>query len=136
MSYATCRTRSEADVAIELLLAALLQAVPALHGVVEGLVDDWAPEEPPVSVLLGAVGRACLALVPLAETSTWGTIANAIEECLEHGDPDSATAAATGLLESIDGEAIRRGAGHELRAHLGPAALRYVYDLDAFYGNE
>jgi hypothetical protein len=122
--------------AIELLIAALVQAVPALQSVVTGLVDEWAPEDPPMSVLLGAVGRACLALVPLAETSTWGTIAIAIEECLVQGDPDSSTAAATGLLESIDGEAIRRGAGRELRAHLGPAALRFVYDLDVFYGNE
>lgn len=121
---------------IELFVVALLAAVPPLNSVVEHLWEQWAPGEPPVTVLLGALGRGCVARVPASEEAVWADVSCIVESALSSADEATPTAVATGFIEALDGEAIRHGTAAEVRALLGPGARAFIYDLGGFYGTE
>src|SRR5437867_4007339 len=83
--------------ALDLLAQSLFQ----LQQETNRMRDEWLPEEPPFTVLMGALGAVLGASVGTLDDKHVERIAQVIETILRDGTEEVKNALATGLLESL-----------------------------------
>ncbi|UJB19124.1 MULTISPECIES: DUF7674 family protein [Lysobacter] len=106
------------------LLVATSDGVQAIY---QEVVDDWLPEDPPVTTLFAALGDR------IAEEFTDGGadsnlhIFALIEQAMENGDEKLATAVATGLIEAMVARAVQsENQWKQMAPLLGPRSLHHA----------
>lgn len=94
---------------IEDFLSLLLAASDGVRAEYQKVIDYWRPEEPPVTVLFGALGERIAAEFDIAGDDTNRRMFSLIEQAMESHDERLLTAVATGLIEYLVDDAVRRG---------------------------
>ena len=67
---------------------------------VDEIVEDWRPEEPPITVLTSALGFSLVRSDDLSRENI-STVFARVEDVLVHGSEREKDAVATGLLEAV-----------------------------------
>lgn len=106
------------------LLAAASGGVKAAH---QEVLDDWRPEEPPVTTVFAALGYRIAEEFDSADGDTNRRIFSLIEEAMESDDQSLATAVATGLIEALVTRAVQNESLWKRMAPLlGPLSLHHA----------
>lgn len=91
------------------------------------VLDEWRPEEPPVTTLFAALGDRIAEDFESAGVDTNRQIFSLIEKAMESGDPGLVTAVATGLIEALVTRAMRsESLWKQLAPFLGPRSLHHA----------
>ena len=86
------------------LLTAISRGVQAVH---HEVLDDWQPQEPPITLLFAAIGHRIAEEFVDAGVETNRRLFSLIEQAMESGDQMLATAVATGLIEALSNRAAQ-----------------------------
>jgi len=106
------------------LLAAASSGVRAAY---QDVLDEWRPEEPPVTTLFAALGDRIAEDFDSAGVDINRQIFSLIEDAMESGDQGLVTAVATGLIEALVTRAVRsEGLWKRMAPLLGPRALHHA----------
>jgi hypothetical protein len=112
------------------------EALPRLGEERDRLRDEWLPESPPFTVLMGALGRVLGASVGSLGDDVVQRIADILETLLRTGTEDVKNGISTGLLESLLASSETEPGATRLLARLGPESRRYCREWDAFTGRK
>ncbi len=113
-------------------LRQLARLSPELQAAFDREHADWAPDEPPRTILAGTLANA-LAASP-ADPAVLRRVLDLCEDVLAGGHPD-AGAVATGFLEVLQHADDRGTFDFRLIAQqLGPASRAHCVAMDAFHG--
>jgi hypothetical protein len=115
-------------------LEALCAVAPALAATVASSREEWAPDEPPATIVLGELGTALVESCDALGDGALEGAARVIETALEHGSKDVQDAVATGLIEAAMNAATRDPRGVRFLRQLGPLARGYARAWDEFGG--
>jgi len=85
------------------LLAAASDGVQAAY---QEVLDEWRPEQPPVTTLLAALGDRIAEDFDSTGVDTNRHIFSLIEKAMESGDQGLVTVVATGLIEALVTRAV------------------------------
>lgn len=102
----------------------------ASNGVQEAyqdVLDEWRPEEPPVTMLFAALGYRIADDFFCTNTDANLRIFSLIEQAVESGDQELLTAVTTGLIEALVTRAVQiEGLWSQLVPMLGPRSLQHA----------
>ena len=114
---------------------ALVRESPGLQAVYREDLDYWAPDEPPVTVLFGALGRRIVEEFEQAGTDANQRIFALIESGMADKDlqGEFSTALATGLIEALVNKAERMNLWQPISESLGKLSRDYV---DAWFAQQ
>jgi hypothetical protein len=118
------------DHAVSLLAEALPQLREELHRIRE----EWLPDQPPFTVLMGALGHALSASVGSLGDDAVQHIADILETLLRTGTEDVKDGLATGLFESLLASSETQPGTIRLLKRLGPESAKYCREWDKFTG--
>ncbi len=105
-------------------LAAISVGVRATH---QEVLDEWSPEEPPVTTLFAALGDRIAEDFDNADGNTNRQVFSLIEEAMEGGDSGLVTAVATGLIEALVTRTARdEGLWKRMTPFLGTKSLHHA----------
>lgn len=91
------------------------------------VLEDWEPEEPPVTTLFAALGDRIAEDYVSTDIETNRCIFSLIEQAMESSDQYLVTAVATGLIEALVTSAFRsEGLWNQIAPLLGPRTLRHA----------
>jgi hypothetical protein len=122
--------RWAADVDVSVFFLRVAEADPAARSAYEASVAAW-PDGPPLTLLASRMAKAVVAQVEADLSARWGAVLRIAEEALA-GSDEQAKDVATGFLEALLGEAIRRNVGTEvLRNQLGDLSREFVQGWEA-----
>ncbi len=79
----------------------LINLSPNLHEIYCNALEYWKPVEPPITVLLGELGRQIVSDFASAEPITNKSIFSCIEIAMHSQDLELTSAVGTGLIEAI-----------------------------------
>lgn len=65
------------------------------------VVDEWRPEDPPVTILFAALGYRIAETFDRTGADARRRVFSLIEQAMASDDPDLGTAVATGLIEAL-----------------------------------
>lgn len=106
------------------LLAAASDSVQAEY---QRVLDEWQPEEPPVTTLFAAIGDRIVEDFVSADVYANRRMFSLIEQALESGDQSLVTAVATGLIEAMVTRAAQsEGIWEKIALLLGPRSRRHA----------
>lgn len=106
------------------LLAAISGGVQAAY---QEVLDEWLPEEPPVTTLFAALGDRVAEDFDGAGVDTNRQIFLLIEKAMENGDSGLVAAVATGLIEALVTRAVRdESLWKRMAPFLGPRSLHHA----------
>ncbi len=114
---------------------ALVRESPGLQAVYRDDVDYWFPEEPPVTVLFGTLGRRIAEDFEHASSETNLRIFTLIESGMSDNDPQGEfrTALATGLIEALVNKAEQMKLWEHISKSFGRLSRDYV---DAWFAQQ
>lgn len=108
-------------------LTLLMACSGRVRSTYQEVVEDWYPEEPPITTLFAALGKQIVEDFDISETDLNRRIFSLIEQAMESSDQRLVTAVATGLIEAMVNRAARRdGLLERLKASLGPQSLNHA----------
>ena len=96
----------------------------------QDLQIDWTPDEPPPTVLLGALGTALIGSINLLTDTQLDRLSNAIELAMT----TNSVVVSTGFLEAVLAAADNNPSAAQFLAKLGPTAKEYCRAWDRFCG--
>lgn len=104
----------------------LSQTHPVLEKARAALVEDWAPEAPPPTILSSAFARALVSIADAATEEELLRVLTVVETILSEGDQLAKDVVATGFLEALVTAADNRASGAvRILELLGPQAAAY-----------
>ncbi|HXH46479.1 MAG TPA: hypothetical protein VNK51_21910 [Bradyrhizobium sp.] len=80
----------------------LIAASGGVQAAYQEALDEWRPEEPPVTILFAALGDRIAEDFGRAGVDANRRIFSLIEQAMESGDQGLVTAVATGLIEALE----------------------------------
>ncbi|GAB1848684.1 hypothetical protein MyNCGM683_35600 [Achromobacter xylosoxidans] len=93
----------------------------------QDVIDEWQPEEPPVTESFAALGYQIAEDCRCADTDANLRTFSLIEEAMESGDQELLTAVATGLIEALVTRAAQvEGLWAQVAPVLGPRSLHHA----------
>jgi hypothetical protein len=105
----------------------LVAASGGLQATYREVLDEWRPEEPPVTTLFAALGDRIAEDFGRAGVDTNRRMFSLIEQAMESSDRGLVTAVATGLIEALVTRAVRsEGLWKEMAPLLGPRSLHHA----------
>jgi hypothetical protein len=123
--------RWAADVDVSVFFLRLAEADTAARSAYEATAPAW-PDGPPLTLLASLMAKAVVAQVEADLSARWGAVLAIAEEALAESDEQTKDIVATGFLEALLGEAIRRNVGTEvLRTQLGDLSREFVQGWEA-----
>ncbi len=103
----------------------------------ETLQADWFPDDPPVTIVMGAFAHAVCDHIDELSGSHKHAIFRAVEEALVSGADDTKNVVATGFLEALQGRASANTFDFaKVTNYLGEEARAYCRAWDKFTGAE
>jgi len=84
-----------------LFVAEIVDIAPGLRGPYQEMIRYWAPDEPPATTLLAALGDRLVEDFDGVSTATNEALFRAIENALSQADEYLATVVATGMVEAM-----------------------------------
>lgn len=116
-------------------IAFLRELFPGFDAEIRRLCDEWAPEEPPFTVLMASVGhRIANEVDAYSKAPNAERLSRGIERMLCDGNEEVKNAVATGLLEALMGSVGQKPDAERLFHQLGPQAKEYCRAWDRFTG--
>lgn len=112
----------------------LISGVDALNPALEEVDAFWRPDSAPLTVAMGAVGRAFAEIATELEPSTVALVFERLEVILVHGEEAEKNAAATGFLEAVANVFDRVPDRKEILQFAGKEAIAYLRAWDGFCG--
>jgi hypothetical protein len=111
----------------EELIGLLIAASGSVKAAYQEVLDEWRPEEPPVTTLFAALGDRIAEDFGGAGVDTNRRMFSLIEQAMESGDQGLVTAVATGLIEALVTRAVRsESLWTEIAPLLGPRSLYHA----------
>lgn len=108
-------------------LQSLAAEDPRLSAVVKRVVQEWVPDEPPLTVAFGEIGRAIARYWNELGDNVRRRLFARIEEAATSNDEALATAVTTGLLESLVGTSDHEpGLWPQISELLGPVSRHHA----------
>lgn len=108
-------------------LPLLLSASAGVRAEHRKVVEAWAPEQAPVTVLYGALGFRIAREFAATDIETCRRLFALIEQAMERGDTALATAVATGLIEALGTYAVQvEGLWETIAPLLGPRSRHHA----------
>ena len=109
-------------------LAGLLAAASVgVRAACQKVLDEWRPEEPPVTTLFAAIGDRIAEDFESAGIVSNRQVFSLIESAMESGDQLLVTAVATGLIEALVTRAVQsKGLWEQMAPLLGPRSLHHA----------
>ena len=106
------------------LLAEVSSGVGAAY---QEVLDEWRPEDPPVTTLFAALGDRIAEDFGSCGVDTNRRVFSLIEQAMESSDQTLVTAVATGLIEALVTRAARsEGLWKQMAPLLGPRSLHHA----------
>ena len=91
------------------------------------MTSDWAPDEPPVTILFAAVGCEVAESFDSNDEAVNRSVFSLIEQGMDSADPLLGVAVATGLIEGMATRAAQvDGLWARITPHLGPKSLSHA----------
>ncbi len=113
---------------------AMVQGVASLESKWAEVHDEWVPDEPPRTILAGALGEACVVSSESISDGEMERICEVVERVLDAGTEAQKGEAATGFLEGVAAAIDREPEKKRVMNFLGPRAKKYMEDWDDFCG--
>jgi hypothetical protein len=108
---------------------------PALRGGRERLAAEWSPDDPPLTLIMGAYADALSQEIEQLDPPTLRALFAAVEEVLAGDEEPAATAVATGFLGCLQGhDSSGRFDFREIAGYLGASSRAYCWAWDQFTG--
>lgn len=98
----------------------------ALQKVLQEVLDYWQPDEPPMTVLFGELGKAVADEYENESDKIKKKWFRLIEDAMKSDDDELITVVATGLLEALVGRATKNGVWECIFTDLGEHSRRYA----------
>lgn len=100
---------------------------PAASKIERDMTSDWAPDEPPVTILFAAVGCEVAESFDSNDEAVNRSVFSLIEQGMDSADPLLGVAVATGLIEGMATRAAQvDGLWARITPHLGPKSLSHA----------
>lgn len=115
-------------------LEALTNASPTLASEAERVRGEWAPDVVPKTTIMGVLGTRIVHGLDEISDDELDRIASTLEDLLERGSEDLATAVTTGLLEAAISAAASKPGAARFFQRLGQQARDYCHAWDEFTG--
>ncbi len=115
---------------MERALSALAAASPVLAAHLQAVRRDWAPDEPPATIVMGELGLRIVEAGDAVADDELARIAGAVEAALADGPDAVKDAVATGLLEAAMNATAVQPSGARFLRHLGARARAYCQAWD------
>jgi hypothetical protein len=112
----------------------LAAASPVLARALASVREEWAPDAPPPTIVMGELGSALIDAIEGVDDDELARVAAAIERALEHGSKLVKDAVATGLIEAAMTSTDADPRGARFLRKLGALGLKYARDWDQFGG--
>ncbi|BGE88063.1 hypothetical protein Ms3S1_p21110 (plasmid) [Methylosinus sp. 3S-1] len=111
----------------EEFLGLLVAASGGVKAAYQETLDEWRPEEPPVTTLFAALGDRIAENFGSADVDTNRRLFSLIEQAMESSDQGLVTAVATGLIEALATRAVQSASlWQQMTPLLGPRSLRHA----------
>lgn len=111
----------------ENFVALLLATSLGVQAAYQKVIDEWSPDDPPVTIMFGALGDRIVDEFDTADIETKRQMFTLIETAMESGDIKLITSVGTGLIESMVGRAERsQGLWNRIASLLGPRSLYHA----------
>ena len=105
----------------------LIAASGAIQAAYQEVLDEWRPEQPPITTLFAALGNRIAADFGSAGVDTNRRVFTLIEQAMESSDQALVTAVATGLIEALVTRAAQsESLWKEMTPLLGPRSLHHA----------
>lgn len=105
----------------------LVIASDSLQAAYHEVLDEWQPEEPPVTTLFAALGDRIAEDFVCAGIDANRRMFSLVEQAMESSDQELVTAVATGLIEALVTRAVRgEGLWAQMVPLLGPRSLHHA----------
>lgn len=106
---------------------ALAKCSVPLQAALRETVEDWRPDEPPVTVLFAALGDRIAERFDEEGIEVNQTLLRLVESAMNSGDTNLVTAVATGLIEGLLAKAWRKeGLWSRISPMLGERSRRHA----------
>jgi hypothetical protein len=115
-------------------LKLLVESAPVLRDECDRMSREWAPEPPPTTVLMGALGHGLVNAIDRLATKELMAVSAAVEHLLVAGTTELQDATATGFLEALVHASCEPRLLARMVTQLGPAARDYLRAWDRFTG--
>ncbi|MCX5580476.1 DUF7674 family protein [Kaistia terrae] len=109
-----------------LFVAEMLDIAPGLRGPHQEMIRYWAPDEPPATTLLAALGDRLVEDFDSVSMATNEALFGAIENALSQTDEYLATVVATGMIEAMVTTTDRLGNWTKIWPMFGPMSLAHA----------
>ena len=108
---------------------------PSLKTVVDALLIEWQPDEPPPTIVLSSIGRHLTSRTTDLDERENLEIWDCVEYLLEHGDEVVKDSVATGLLEAVlSASSANSFDFRSIAGYLGERSKAYCQAWDRFTG--
>lgn len=98
-----------------------------LQAAYQEILDEWQPEEPPVTTLFAALGDRIAEDFFSIDIGANRRIFSLIEQAMESSNQELVTAVATGLIEALVARTVRNeGLWEQVTPLLGPRSLLHA----------
>lgn len=112
---------------LEEFLGLLVAASDGVQAAYREIIDEWRPEEPPVTTLFAALGYRIAEDFDSAGIDANRRLFLLIEQAMESSDQALVTAVATGLIEALVNRAVQRECvWKQIAPLLGPRSLHHA----------
>lgn len=111
----------------EEFLGLLVAASGSVQAAYREILDEWQPEEPPVTTLFAALGNRIAEDFDHAGIDANRRLFSLIEQAMVSSDQGLVTAVATGLIEALVTRAVQlESVWKQMAPLLGPRSLRHA----------
>jgi hypothetical protein len=115
----------------------LLEADPSFRVRWDEFLADWGDEpDPPLYLALSSLARHVLAILEAGDTQRASAILTVVERWHVDGDAYVQEAATIGLLEALQGHALKSKPGSSVEPCLGPESRRWWDKLNRFWSGD
>ena len=111
---------------VSVFVAEIIAYSPSLRGPHQDMIRYWAPDEPPVTTLLAALGDGLIEDFDAVSMATNEALFLAIENALSQTDEYLATVVATGMVEAMVTTTDRLGNWSKIWPMFGPISLAHA----------
>lgn len=112
----------------------MVQGVASLESKWAEVHDEWVPDEPPRTILAGALGEACVLSSEGISDGEMERICEVVERVLDAGTEAQKDEATTGFLEGVAAALDREPEKKRIVNFLGLRAKNYMKHWDEFCG--
>lgn len=107
------------------------EITPSMKSAFKKVVEEWAPELPPLTILFSEIGNSFISTFELTEYQKNKEVVDAVESMLKGKDENLNIGASTGFLETIAGKDSFTKA---VKIMLGDESRSFIKSWNEFIG--